>query len=387
MSLAQIREDIMHLAGRLPHRSAQSDQERNAAHYIQARLSQYTPDAALAPFRAPESHGLVLAAYVAEFLFVGLLALFWPGGAFGYGLGIFFLYLLELCGYRGLSRFFPQYPSQNVTASLRAGRPEITVILCAHYDSGCATTLSQRSWLPWLRPAHGLLLASMVTVIATCVVDGAVPPESLAAQLSFYLRGGAILVLIGGAAGLYFANSNGEDVRGAVHNASGVGALIGLAEKFAARPVENVELVFVAAGAHESWMAGLRHLLADPTFRSERTWFINLEGVGAGTLHFLSREGFVHTLRADPGLVEAARRLSKGRPVREGALRAIPTAAHVPLMRGMRAMTLMGLDRDGYPPFWNSAEDRISQVDESGIAEAIEFTELLIRDFAATQAS
>jgi hypothetical protein len=55
-------------------------------------------------------------------------------------------------------------------------------------------------------------------------------------------------------------------------------------------------------------------------------------------------------------------------------------------MRGMKAMTLMGLDRDGLPPHWNQPTDRISEVDETGVAETIEFSELLLRALARSQA-
>jgi hypothetical protein len=134
-------------------------------------------------------------------------------------------------------------------------------------------------------------------------------------------------------------------------------------------------------------MAGMRHLLADPDINRAQTWILNLEGVGAGGLHYLEEEGFMHALRPGQDLLKIAGELRVGRPVRAGKLRAIPTAAHVPLMRGMKAITLMGLDRDGLPPCWNQITDRIGDVDETGVAETIEFTELLLRRLASTQAA
>lgn len=95
----------------------------------------------------------------------------------------------------------------------------------------------------------------------------------------------------------------------------------------------------------------------------------------------------MHALPADKGLVGIAETLSVGRPVRAGVLRAIPTAAHIPLMRGMKAMTLMGLDRDGLPAYWNQVGDRISVVDETGVAETIAFSELILRELAASRAA
>jgi hypothetical protein len=386
LGLSQISHDIMHLAGRLPHRSAQSEQERKAGLYIEARLGQYSPNVTTEAFSAPESYPLLFASYLAEFAFVGLIALAWPAAALGYGLGIFLLYLVEFCGYRGLSRFLPQYPSQNIVARFMGTRPRCLIIVAAHYDSGTATPLSQPERIRWLRPLHLTLMASMVLVIATCAVNGFASPESTASLLAAYLRWGAIVVLLSGALGLYICATNGEDIRGANNNASGVAALLGLAEKLAANPVEDADVWIAATGSHEAWMAGLRYLLSDRSLNRKQTWLLNLESVGNGTLHFLKTEGFMHALPADRTLVEIAEKLSVGRPVRVGVLRAIPTAAHIPLMRGMRAMTLMGLDRDQLPAYWNQIADRISVVDETGIAETIAFSELIVRELAASEA-
>lgn len=387
MGLSQINEDIMHLAGRLPHRSAQSDQERKAGLYIEARLGQYTPNVAVESFHAPENHHLLFASYLAEFTFVGLIAVTWPPVAFGYGLGVFLLYLYEFCGYRGLSRFLPQYPSQNIVARFLGTRPRCVIIVAAHYDSGCATKLTAQGRIRWLRPLHLALMASMALVIATCAADSFVQRSSDAYSTIGVLRWLAIAVLAAGALGLYLCASGGEDIRGAIHNASGVAALLGLAEKLAARPIEDADVWIAATGCHESWMAGMRNLLSDHSLNRRQTWILNLEGVGSGTLHYLKTEGFLHALPADPTLAGLAESLSAGkRPVRPGTLRAIPTGAHVPLMRGMKAMTLMGLDRDGLPPHWNQLSDRIGEVDETGVAETIEFSELLLRELAAKQA-
>lgn len=376
----------MHLAGRLSHRSAQSDQERNAGLYIEARLGRYTPDVSTEPFNAPESYPLLFASYLAEFLFVGLIATAWPPAAFGYGLGVFLLYLYEFCGYRGLSRFMPQHPSQNIVARFMGTRPRCLIIVAAHYDSGCATPITAPERIRWLRPMHLALMGAMAIVIATCAADAFAVQDSGSFSPAAAIRWAATALLVAGALGLYVSASHGEDIRGANHNASGVAALLGLAEKLAAHPIEGADIWIAATGSHEAWMAGMRHLISDHSLNRKQTWLLNLEGVGAGTLHYLKTEGFVHALQADPTLAGIAEKRSVGRPVRAGILRAIPTAAHVPLMRGMKAMTLMGLDRDGLPPYWNQMADRIGEVDETGIAETIDFSELLLRDLAAAQA-
>lgn len=377
----------MHLAGRLSHRSAQSDQERKAGLYIEARLGQYTSNVAVERFHAPENYPMLFASYLAEFLFVGLIALVWPPAAFGYGLGVFLLYLFEFCGYRGISRFLPEYPSQNIVARFLGTRPRCQIIIAAHYDSGCASPIAGSGVIRLLRPIHLFLMASMAIVIATCAVDSFSPNALGSFHAAAVVRWIFIVLLVLGAVVLFVGAARGEDIRGANHNASGVTALLGLAEKLARNPLEDADVWIAATGSHEAWMAGMRNLIGDPALNRKRTWLINLEGVGAGGLHYLKTEGFMHALPADKTLTRIAEKLSTGRPVRAGTLRAIPTAAHVPLMRGMKAMTLMGLDRDGLPPHWNQTTDRVSIVDETGIAETIEFTDLLIRELASMNAS
>lgn len=373
----------MYLAGRLPHRSAQSEEEREASAYIADRLREYTPDVSVEPFHAPENYPYLFASYMSEFLIVGAIAFLWPEVAFGYGLGVFALYLAEFAGYRGLSRFMPQYPSQNVTARFLGLRPRATIVFIAYYDSGCASPLTLPERIPLLRPMHLFLLSCMVLVLATCAADalsGGPPYPGLG------LRWIAIAALGAGALALFLWAGRGEDIRGANNNASGVAALLGVAEALRRNPVEEADVWIVALGSHEAWMSGMRHFLPAHRLPRDRTYFINLEAVGAGRLHYLKTEGFLYALRADKQMTGLANAIAADRPVRAGVLRAVPTAAHVPLSRGMKALTVMGLDDAGLPAHWNQLSDRFTAVEEKTIEEAIDFTLALARRVAAESA-
>lgn len=377
----------MYLAGRLLHRSAQSEYERDAALYIKGRLEQYTQDVTVEPFHAPENFSYLFASYMSEFLIVGAIALWWPEGAFVYGVGVLALYLIEFCGYRGLSRFMPQYPSQNVTCRFLGLRPKSTILIVAYYDSGCASALTAADRIRRLRPLHLLLISCMVIVIATCAADSLVEPAQSNASASSTLRWTAIVILGLGALALYLTSSRCEDIRGANNNASGVAALLGLAEKLAANPVEDADIWLIATGSHEAWMSGLRQFFGIHRFPKASTYVLNLESVGTGRLHYLKNEGFLYSLRADPSMTGLANALTPGRPIRAGTLRAVPTEAHVPLSRGMRAMTLMGLDRDGLPARWNQIEDRVTEVENTNIAEVIDFSATFVHRLAEDHAA
>lgn len=381
MGVDQIRQDLMVLAGRLLHRGAQTDEERHAAEFIRERLREYTADVELQDFHAIDNYTYLFASYYTEFLVVAILAAFgWPLFAACYGVGVFLAYLAEFMGYRIFARFMPQFESQNVVARFFAPYPERLFIVTAHYDSGCANPLSNPRVLPWLRPIHRLLVLCMVTVIATCAAEAVGSFIEVEYSLTAYLRWAAVGMLLCAAIAMFYAATQGEDIRGANTNASGVAALLRVAERVAAHPLERADVWVVAAGSHESWMSGMRHFLTSHDFDKARTYILNLEGVGAGDLHYLTGEGMLQLVRSDKGMVAAAQRIAPQFGATAAKLRAIPSAAHVPLARGYSTLSVMGLDKRGLPPHWNWFTDRVTEVDETAIANAADFAEAIARN-------
>lgn len=384
---SQIHQDLMYLAGRLVHRSAQSECERDAAEFIEGRFKEHTEDVSIEPFHCIENYPYLFASYMSEYLVVGILSLWWPLIAFIYGAIIFVFYLIEFAGFPGLSRFLPQFPSQNVVARFLGTRPRGLVVVTAHYDSGCASPLSAPGVIPWLRTIQNLMLGAMVVVLATCVADFVVTRGGGGTnELSLAIRCGAIAFLLSGSLILFAVASQGEDIRGANSNASGVAAMLQLAGRLAGKPVEDADVWLVATGSHEAWMGGMRRFMEAHRIDRRHTCFLNLEGVGAGQLHYLTREGMLHALQSDPDMVRAAEAVADRYDVKPGAMRAVPTEAHIPLMRDCRAMTVMGLDDEGLPPHWNQISDRVTEVDEKAIARVTDFAEAVIRNLASQQA-
>lgn len=380
--LDQIRSDILQLAGRFAHRGAQTEEERHAAEFIRGRFLEYTQDADLDEFHCIDNYHLLFASYYSEFLLVSVLAWWWPAVAACYGLGVMTMYLAEFMGHRAFSRFMPQYDSQNVVARFPAAVPKHLVIVTAHYDSGAASPLTNPSVLPWLRPLHFLLLACMAAVIATCAVDAWGALDGTHFPYLAPVRWIAVSVLLVSALVLFFDAPNSEDVRGANNNASGVAALLSLAERFANKPLDEVDVWLIAVGSHESWMSGMRHLIEGQELPIPFTYFLNIESVGAGNLHYLKNEGMLHCLPSGRRLRSVAERTAAGFHAAPADLRALPTGAHVPLSRGYEALTVMGLDESGMPAHWNWHTDSLSAVDESAIAKAADFTEALVRGLA-----
>lgn len=382
MSIEQIRRDMLYLAGELPHRAALSELEQRAAHYLRDRFRQSTPDVEVDYFHTLDNPCLLFASYYGEFFIVALCAVWWPRLALVYGAMVFLLYLAEFMGYRLLSRLMPRFRSQNVAARFLAEKPKYLFIVTAHYDSGREVPLTRPDTLPMLRPMHFGVLACMLCVVATCAVE-ALGLAGPASPFPLYLRWAAVGALLSAAVTLFFSSANTEETRGANTNGSGVCALLRLAERFREQPLPNADLWLVATGAHASWMSGTRHLIATHEFERRHTYLLNIESVGAGNLHYLTREGMLQAANASPGMVRAAEETGGPFQVQPAELRAVPTAAALPLARGMHALTVAGLDEAGLPVNWNLRSDTLSEVDEGAIATAAEFCEALLRRLAA----
>ncbi len=369
----------MVLAGRLVHRSAQSVQEQAAAEYMERRFREHTADVSRDPFPAMENALYLFASYFSEFLVVTVIAAWWPAIALGYGLIIFLAYLMEFMGYRVFERLLPHFGSQNVTARFMGVRPEKLLIVTAYYDSGAASPLTHPVVVRMLRPAHLAVLFTMVLILATCALDAVAAPGSGVFGIATVVRYASTGFILTCAGFLYYASARGEDIRGANSNASGATVLLSLAEALAARPIEDADVWLVATGSHEAWMSGMRYLLRSARPARDTTFFLNLESVGAGDLHFLEREGFLHAMPAGKQLLAAAREAGPEHGVKAGALRAVLSEAHIPLSRGYEALTVMGLDEGGIPCHWHRADDRVTAVDEGKITRAAAFAEAVLR--------
>ncbi|MBI2424926.1 MAG: M28 family peptidase [Candidatus Hydrogenedentes bacterium] len=379
LDIQQIKDDLMFLAGRLLHRGAQTADEREAAKFIQRRLEPYTVTAGLEDFETHDNFPFLFSSYYSEFFVVALLAHWAPLLGLVYGLVILGAYLAEFTGYRGLSRFLPQFESQNVVARTEASAPRHLFVVTAYYDSGCASPLTDPLLLPRLRLLHHIVLLAIVLLLATCVLDSIGQFQEVSFALTIYVRWATVVFLLFAAFMLYYLASQGEDIRGANSNASGVAAMLRLAEKLHNQPLHDADVWFVAPGSHEAWMSGMAAFLRRHRLPRRHTYMLNLEGVGAGRLNYTTAEGLLQRMPCSPKMVQAARAAVRDQRIVHTRLHSIPTGVHTALARGYNAISIIGLDPRGVPPHWNQITDRITEVDEESIAQAADFAEETLR--------
>lgn len=382
MSESHLRDDVTFLASHLIHRTSNTESERAAAEYIASRLRQYVPDTEIDDFYSVDSMPLVLASFYAEFVVVALIGYWWPLAGFAYGIFVFFCYLAEITGFRLVGRLLPQYETQNVAARIIGGTPSALFVVTAHYDSPKASFLNQPSMQPWLRPLHFIVLFAMLAVCTGCFSAYLGLGEAAAIPWDSVLRWSGLLILFGAAIFLLYSDYTAGYGRGTVNNATGVAVLIELARRVQETPLSSGDAWFVATGAKESGLNGMRHLLRTHKLPKDTTFFLNLDGFGGGDLRYSDAEGLVRTFGHDGTLAGSAARLAPEFTARRYIHRGWPTDALLPLARGYDALTLSS-ERGGEARTRNeSAESAPTDIDFDRLTKAVDFAESILREAA-----
>ena len=378
MNDAHLRSDVEYLAGHLPHRKANTVHERSAAEYIRDRFRSSTVDTEIDDFYSLPGVELLFAAYYAEFSVVALLAVWWPWIAFGYGLVVFSAYLGEFTGYDVLGRFWPQYETQNVVARFMSAAPRRLLVVTAHYDSPRDGFLDRFRNSPWPRRAHLAVVAAMVVVLGACAAQGLGVFQGHPIRYDYVAEATALFCLLAAAGALVSAHQLAEPARGAHNNASGVAALLSLAERVAATPPQHTDVWLVATGSKETGLHGMRRLVGTHDFDRETTYFLNVEQVGSGPLTWTIGEGMLHVFRSAPDLVDAAEDVSQAGAIPPRRSYGLPSDALIPLARGFKAIGLTGagavvLDQ----------EDRSTTVDLDTVRRAVDAVDGVLRGLDA----
>ena len=382
-----MRDDVTFLASHLHHRTSNTESERAAAQYIASRLRQYVPDTEIDDFYSVDSMPLVLASFYAEFVVVALIGYWWPLAGFVYGLFVFFCYLAEITGLRLVGRLLPQYETQNVAARVIGGTPPALFVVTAHYDSPKASLLNQPSIQPWLRPLHFIVLFAMLSVCTGCFSAYLDLGEAAAFPWDSILRWFGLLILFGSAIVLLYSDYAAGYGRGTVNNATGVAVLIDLARRVHETPLNSGDVWFVATGAKESGLNGMRHLLQAHKFNKATTFFLNLDSFGGGALCYSDAEGLVHTFRHNGALAGIAAQVALEFAAHRHVHRGWPTDALLPLSRGYEALTLSAGYNGETGTHDESAERAPTDIDFDGLTKAVDFAEAILRDAAQTSSN
>jgi hypothetical protein len=268
-------------------------------------------------------------------------------------------------------------------ARRRAENARAHVVITCHYDTS-------RTGLPYtpalVKHFRSSFISSVATqagltlvfLIRTFNGDGFLLDAFQTLATGYLLYGMAVMI---------DREFRGEYVNGANDNASGVAAMMALAERFSEEPPEGLDLWFLANGCEEVGMTGQRHFLLNHTHElaPERTYFLNLDNIGAGRLRYCTGEGMLQFFPYSPTLVHHARQIARSAPFQDVTPYAYRRAyfdALVPAARGYEALTLIALDEEDQIPNWHWHTDTMLNVDPETVKKGADFSEEIVRRLA-----
>lgn len=382
------------------HRGSATDREREAADWLAGELRGMGLSPEAEPFAGRRSLGGRLLLHVAVAAAGAAVAWVAPVATVALGaLALGSLVYEQMTWGLLLSRLLPARPSANVTARVPppAGGPvRRRVVVCAHYDTAQTgrvwrgATDRGRGWvdrrLPvGLKPPCLPLAGFMLLQIAAGVVGLAGAGWVIGA-----VAGGVAVVAYAAAGFLLGDWARGASVPGAADNASGVAAVLGVAEGWAADPpAADAEGVVVLTGCEESGLLGAmawarRH-------RAEAadvpTVFLNVDGVGFGPPRFLGWEVPVAgvPLRYPADLLGLCRQVAAERGLADAGPHTVPgpTDGLALLAAGLRGVTVVGFADGGRLPHYHLPTDDAEHMDFDAAWAGASFAAAIARRMAS----
>lgn len=376
--LRRLRDDpqdsINRIAGEIGPRRATSLAEAQTAAYIDGRLRRAGLRVSAEAFRAPTGIGwdgwlTTALAWLSALLYYWLpipsLALAcWNLGAALVGLWRPAAPLLQR-----------KRPSQNVIATRALNSvPRWRVVLLAPLDAPPASGRLARTLTAGGRLLSGRGIAcGLIALLGAGAFFG---PIELRRALWYLQFAPACYLLLASALELQLARA--PATAGAANHAAALAALLQSVDMLAA--LKQTELWAVALGAHDSG-AGLADLMRRYPFDSS-TMFVALESLGSGRLSYVTRDGVLPQVHADPLLLRLVAEAEAADPLIDAEPRRYTSepALARPLRRaGKRTLTLIGVDGDGNPALRGSPHDTPDQVDEQALDRAIRLVVGLVK--------
>jgi acetylornithine deacetylase/succinyl-diaminopimelate desuccinylase-like protein len=291
----------------------------------------------------------------------------------------------ELGLHRGVwtRRFARRRKATNVVGEL--GRPDAPacIVLIAHHDAAHSGAIFNptvtyaigrrfpkvieraRSWPRFM----GLVIAGPMLV--------AVGARRLGAALSF------------GSAAAFADIGRSEVVPGANDNLSGVAALIAVAGKMAKAPPDKIRVVFLSAGAEESFEEGSQAFLRRHanTLPPDRTRVIAIDAVGSPYLLLVEGEGMLQRIEYDADLKDAieAAACAAGIPIIREHWLSFGSDALAGLRAGYRSVLVASFDDLKLPANYHWPTDIADNVDFGTVAQAATVIEGAVRLLAAEE--
>jgi hypothetical protein len=366
-------ESLVEHAGRAPG----SDAERRAARRLEARLRDMGRHAAVEPIEVRPSFTLTHLLHAAVAIVASVLSVSAPFPATALLLVTAASAYGDLTGRFQLARrLTPRRASQNVVSREDGGRPG-TLVLVAHYDAGRGGAA-----FGW-RAAEGAF-QGFFAAIAVALLCAALRLVGVDATPLTAVQFAATVALIVSVPVLADIGLSGV-VPGANDNASGVVTALRLAERYGG-DLDHFDVWVVLTGAEEGMELGMRAWLRKHRRRlaHKTTAFLCVDEVGAGSVRYARREGYLVPVAQNRQLLELCDQIAEEDAADEGrygaraytARRA--TDAHAARVAGYPAVSVSCLDERDAAPHHHRESDTVENVDLDALDRAFRFCSELI---------
>jgi hypothetical protein len=396
--------DMMHeieTMSAMPTRGPTKPGEKQAAEYLAKRLKEIGLDTEIEGYRISPHYYWVYFTHCVLAILAGL-ATIWTRPLWIPLVMACVLAFIALSFWGDLTTKFhlirniiPRYPSQNVVGVIPNKNAKRKIIVSAHID---AAKVGELVFNPDLDEAIAKfykekfdstpnvmmpILVTMLGLFAVAVIRAIVPAGAAMWIVTWIVQGICTLGLVIAAVS-FFDIGIGVYVPGACDNLSGIAACMSIAEELVSSPLANSELTFVGFGCEEAIMMGAVQYLKrhgrelDP----ENTYFINLESLGYGTVRYATSEGFIRVRPYSAELVSIAKGLKDSGGFDDVGTYEVRlgTDAMVPLVRGFKAISILGFNENNFVPNYHTPQDVPENMDIKVTERGREFAMAMIRE-------
>lgn len=380
-SPSQLLAHVVCLAGRIGPRGTGTVAEVQAADYIRDQLGTLGCSFEEQRFRAvADMNWFPVSAVICNLL--GALIYPWSGStrwvaAVLAGFGALLLWWALTRADSPIRFVLPQVRSQNVIACF-ASQEEMRqrVVVLSHLDSN-------RCRLAWRAGKTKTIRFGSLATLGVYVLNAALYLIGAATGSSWPYFASLLGVMYGIATlGILLAELRLPYSPGANDNASAVAVNLGIASKLAQEPLQSTEVWLAFTGAEEVDHRGLKRLLKGHQELSG-AYFLNLEGVGAGELCYLTQEGLLKPYRPDSTLLQLAQRVANRHPeLAFKAARMMVVDEVQTLSRlGHRAICYAGRDAaTDSLAYWHTSDDVVGNIDGDALVRAAEFVWAMLKE-------
>jgi hypothetical protein len=385
----EVREEIQALVED-GGRRAGSDAERRAAGHVEERLAGMGREVEVESTEIYPRWATVHLIHAFVALLGSLASVALPAVGFGVVLIATLLAFGDATGlFRPLRRLTGRRASQNVFSREGEDR-DGQIVLVAHIDSSRGGIVFSRGLQERLavlgdrikRPIGPFVpfMAALVLLLVCCGIRLLGMQGSALTVVQLIPTVGMLVVIF-----ILLDASIADPVPGANDNASGVATVLSLAERFGGQ-LEHFGVWVLITGGQESFGLGMKAFLKrhKDDLDQERTVFINVDEVGAGTVRYGSKEGVLLPGKSHPQLFEIAEQIAED-DGEDGSFRARPLAlrtatdASIARSAGFPAITIACRNKVGYVPHHHQTSDTIENLDDEALERAYGFTAELIQ--------